>query len=332
MNVKIGYRTIKTAIGTPIAISIAQLIGVTNFVSAGILTILCIQPSRKRSVLSAWDRFLACIIAILFSVVFFELLGYSPLVVGIMLTVFIPLTVYLKIAQGIATSTVIILNLYGAGSIEIAFIFEQLVLILIGIGTGLLVNLYMPSLDKKLKNKQKELEENFQIILQEIASYIKEDNMTWDGKELTETENLLEEAINIVELDRENHLLRNKHPYYDYFKMRAKQLELLQQMLPLVTRLPKKDAISEQIASFFEQLSQSVHPGNTAIIFLDELKELRIAFHEKELPTTKEEFETRASLFQLLHEIEEYLLIKKKFKKSDVERKKGRVKYTNHSN
>lgn len=63
---KIGYRTIKTAIATPIAITIAQLVGVTNIASAGILTILCIQPSRKKSVESAWHRFLACILAILF--------------------------------------------------------------------------------------------------------------------------------------------------------------------------------------------------------------------------------------------------------------------------
>ncbi|MGM8365075.1 aromatic acid exporter family protein [Virgibacillus sp. W0181] len=328
---KIGYRTIKTAIGTPIAISIAQLFGVTNFVSAGILTILCIQPSRKRSVLSAWDRFLACVLAIVFSIIFFELLGYSPIVVGVMLAIFIPVTVYLKIAQGITTSTVITLNLYSAGSIPISFILDQFLLILIGIGTGLLVNLYMPSLDKKLKEKQKKLEQNFQVILHELSIYIKEDYMDWDGKELTETEKLLEETDDMVQVDRENHLLRNNHSYYDYFKMRSKQFELLQQMLPLVTRIKKSDSAAEQIASFFERLSESVHPGNTAILFLDELKALRIAFHEKELPATKEEFETRASLFQLLHEIEEYLLIKKKFKKSDVVKGKTKRKIRNEA-
>ncbi len=79
---KIGYRTIKTAIGTPLAISVAQLLGVTNFVSAGILTILCIQPSRKQSFLSAWNRFSACIIATIYSFIFFETIGYNPLVVG----------------------------------------------------------------------------------------------------------------------------------------------------------------------------------------------------------------------------------------------------------
>lgn len=94
---KIGYRTIKTAIGTPLAISIAQLLGLTNFVSAGILTILCIQPSRKRSYYSALHRFIACIIATLYAYIFFEWIAYHPLVLGIMLIVFIPTTVFLKV-------------------------------------------------------------------------------------------------------------------------------------------------------------------------------------------------------------------------------------------
>ncbi|MEN1970154.1 aromatic acid exporter family protein [Lentibacillus sp. N15] len=319
---KIGYRTIKTALGTPIAIILAQLLGVTNYVSAGILTILCIQPSRKRSVLSAWDRFLACTLAIIFSFVFFETIGYNPISVGIMLALFIPVTVLLNISQGIATSSVIILQLYGAGHISTRFIMEEFLLILVGVGTGLLVNLYMPSLENKLHRMQQRLEENFQTILKEIALYIRDKNQSWDGKELTGVEQILQEANDLVARDMENHLLRQKHPYQDYFTMRAKQFELLQRMLPLVTRLPNTVTISEPIAHFFEKLSDSVHPGNTAVLFLDELDSLKKEFDEEPLPTTQDEFETRANLFRLLHDIEDYLLLKKKFKASDVKKNK----------
>ncbi|MFC4558749.1 aromatic acid exporter family protein [Virgibacillus kekensis] len=324
---KIGSRTIKTAIGTPISMTIAQLLGLTNFVSAGILTILCIQPSRKKSVLSAWHRFLACIIAAVFAVVFFETIAYNPVVVGIILALFIPVTVYLKITPGIATSSVIILNFFGEGGISLSFILDQFILILIGIGVGLLVNVYMPSMEKQLREKQDELENNFQVILEEIAAYIRDKNETWDGKELTICEDILQDAMYLVSLDRENHLLRNKHPYYDYFVMRRQQFELLQRMLPLVSRLPNTDSISRKIAAFFEKLSDAVHPGNTAVLYLDELKELRRSFDQENLPETQEEFETRANLFRLLHEIEDYLLLKKKFKKSDVSEKK-RIKKT----
>lgn len=315
---KIGYRTIKTAIGTPLAISIAQMLGLTNFVSAGILTLLCIKPSRKESVLSAWHRFLACTIVILFSYIFFETLGYHPIVMGIALALFIPVTVYLKISPGIPTSSVIMLNLYSLGQIKLTFIVDEFLLIIVGIGTALLLNLYMPSLDNKLKKKQVELEHNFQVILQEISLYICDKDVIWDGKEITRVEEILEEATNLVSLDRGNHLLRSDHPYYDYFTMRSKQFELLKKMLPLVSKLPKTDNLSESISEFFEGLSEAVHPGNTAAIYLDKLKDLQNDFDHEELPTTREDFETRANLFRLLREIEDYLLIKKKFKESDV--------------
>ncbi|TFJ93732.1 aromatic acid exporter family protein [Lentibacillus salicampi] len=319
---KIGTRTLKTAIGTPIAISIAQVLGLANFVSAGILTILCIQPSRKRSVMSAWHRFLACVVAALFSMVFFELFGYHPIVIGIMLAFFIPVTVLLKVTPGIATSSVIILNLYSAEYISFTFLTEQFLIIIIGIGTALLLNLYMPSMENQLKQKQDELEHNFQIILNEIALYIRNKNENWDGKELRICEEVLQDAMDLVLLDKENHLLRNEHPYRDYFQMRGKQLELLERMLPLVSKLPNRDAISLKIARFFENLGDNVHPGNTASFYLDELEELRRTFDREKLPETQEEFETRANLFRLLHDIEDYLLLKKKFKKSDMTDKK----------
>lgn len=314
---KIGYRTIKTAIGTPISITLAQLVGLTNFVSAGILTMLCIKPSRKRSLKDAWERFSACVLAMIFSFVIFELVGYHPISIFILLTLFIPMTVLFKVTTGITTSSVITLNLYSSASITGPLLVDQLMLITIGIGIGLLLNLYMPSLDKKLKTNQQKLEENFSRILYEFSLYIRDKDTHWKGEEITATEDILNKAAIIVERDRENHLLRSDHTYYDYFQMRRRQFELLKQMLPLVTHLPNTDHISNRIADFFEKLSNSVHPGNTAVLFLEELSELRREFHDEDLPTNQEEFETRANLFQLLHEVEEYLIIKNKFKRTD---------------
>lgn len=317
-RVKIGYRTIKTAIGTPISIVIAQALGLTNFTSAGILTILTIKPSRKQSVISAWHRLLACIVASILSYLFFEFIGYHPVVLGLMLMVFIPITVWLKVTPGIITSSVIILNLYSTNGIPVSLLLQQFIIILVGIGTGLLINLYMPGYDQKLKQIQMKLEHNFRMVLTEIALYLRDNNTVWDGKEIRQSEELLEQATRLVEIDRENHLLRSQHTYYDYFYMRNKQLDLLRRMLPLVTKLPNRDEISLKIADFFEGLADSVHPENTAIVFLEQLKELRDEFHNEDLPTTQEEFETRANLFRLLHEIEGYLIIKKRYKDSDV--------------
>lgn len=310
---KIGYRTIKTAIGVPIAIFIAQFVGLSNFTSPAILTILCIKPSRKKSFISAWDRFVACMIGMILSFLFFELISYNPLVIGLLLIVFIPITVFLKVTPGIVTSSVIIMNLYSKGNINISLIGEQILIIIIGIGTALLLNLYMPSLENKLQEYQKDLEAKFQKILFEIAAYIRDEHTLWDGKELLEASEILEKASNLVSTDKENHLLRSKHTYYEYFSMRRKQLDLLRSMIPLVSKIDHVDLFSDKIASFFEELSESVSPKNTATIFLDDLSELRDIFRAGELPSTREEFEIRANLFRLLHEIELYLNIKSKF-------------------
>lgn len=310
---KIGYRTIKTAIGVPIAIFIAQLIGLSNFTSPAILTILCIKPSRKKSFISAWDRFAACMIGMLLAFLLFEFISYNPLIIGLLLIIFIPMTVFLKITPGIVTSSVIIMNLYSKGEINISLIVEQILIIVIGIGTALILNLYMPSLEHKLYEHQKELEAKIQKILYEIATYIRDENTLWDGKELLEATEILDEASSLVATEKENHLLRSKHTYFEYFAMRSKQLDLLRTMIPLVSKINHIDLISDQIADFFEDLSDAVSPENTATIFLEKLSELRDVFRTGELPTTRDEFEVRANLFRLLHEIEAYLNIKSKF-------------------
>ncbi len=77
--------------------------------------------------------------------------------------------------------------------------------------------------------------------------------MDWAGKELVEAQKLLDETLDLAELDRENHMFRSKHTYYDYFNMRRKQFILLERMLPLVVKLPNTDTVSEQIANFFRK-------------------------------------------------------------------------------
>lgn len=315
---KIGSRTIKTAIATPIAIAAAQFVGVSNVATAGIITMLCIQPSRKKSVETALQRFLACLLAILFSAVFFELIGYTAITLSLLLLLFIPTTIFLKIEQGIMTSTVITLNIYMFETVNWNFITNQLILIVIGIGTGLIVNLYMPKLEKELTRKQKELERNFKIILLELSKYIRYEKMDWDGKEITVVEEILEETATLAERDKENHMLREDHSFINYFEMRQKQFELIQQMLPLVTHIPKRDDVSESIADFLEELSRAVHPGNTAVIYLDQLSQLQEAFKAETLPKSVDHFESRSNLMQLLNVLEEYLLLKKEFKKSDL--------------
>jgi uncharacterized membrane protein YgaE (UPF0421/DUF939 family) len=283
-------------------------------VSAGIITILCIQNSKKKSLRSASDRFIACSLSILFSFIFFEGITYHPLVVGLMLLLFIPVTVIFKVNAGIVTSSVILLHIYSKGNMTWEIVFNELGLIVIGIGVALLVNLYMPSLDQELRTYQREIEENFRSMLKEIALYLRTNDSSWDGKEIANTVKILEKAKSLAFRDVENHFVRGENYYYRYFKIREKQLEIIERTLPLITAI---DLVVEQrymIADFIEELSLSIHPGNTAKLFLAKLQHLRETFAEMPLPNTREEFEARADLLHVVKEIEQYLVIKQTLK------------------
>ncbi|MEH7124440.1 aromatic acid exporter family protein [Bacillus sp. JJ1532] len=321
MKFRIGYRTIKTAIGTTAAIILAQIFGFTNFAAAGIITILCIKPTKKMSLRASLDRFFACLIAMLLSGLIFEGIAYHPLMIGLLLLFFIPITVMLKISDGIVTSSVIILHIYAAGQVTTEIILNEIGIITIGIGVALIANLFMPSLDQKLGEYQVQIEENFKRIFEEIVIYLRVNESDWDGLEITETARLIEEAEALSYRDVENHLLRNENIFYHYFKMREKQFEIIERVLPIATSISHTVEQGEMVADFIEELSKNIHPGNTAQIFLDKLYEMNESFKIMELPKTRIEFEARAALFQFTREMEEYLLIKSTTKELPIGRK-----------
>lgn len=323
MRFKIGYRTIKTALGMTISILLAQYLGLHNYASAGILTVLCIKVTKLKSIRASWDRILACIIAIVFSSAFFELIAYHPLVIGFMILFFIPTVVMFKASEGIVSSTVIILHVFMAKEVSLDLIINELGIIFIGIGVALIMNLYIPSLDNKLEDYQRQIERNFKKIFDEIVIYLRTHESNWGGSEITETSKLIDEARQIAFLDIENHFLRNENFHYQYFKMRDKQFEIIERVLPIVTSLSLEVEQAKMIADFIEDLSNHIHPGDTAIIFLDKIAKMRVQFQNQELPVTREEFETRAALLHFVREMEEYLVIKRNFYKMDGNKKKS---------
>jgi uncharacterized membrane protein YgaE (UPF0421/DUF939 family) len=311
---KIGYRTIKTALGATLAIIIAQMLNLEYFSAAGIIAILCIQVTKKKSVYASWHRFLACLIAMAYASLLFHFIAFHPLIIGLILLIFIPTTVALKINEGIVTSSVIIMHLYGAGDITFSLLINETILIAVGVGVALVMNLYMPSVDDKLLAYQESIETNFSAILMGIVRYLRDNDHTWDGKEITETANLLNQAKSLAFKDVENHFLREEDLYYHYFKMREKQFEIIERILPLVTNIPLVVKQSGIVADFIEDLAENVHPQNTAILYLKKLEEMEIHFRGMALPQTREEFESRAALLQLMKEMERYLLLKHSFK------------------
>ncbi|MCI0763302.1 aromatic acid exporter family protein [Bacillus sp. TL12] len=314
---KIGYRTVKTAVGTGAAVFIAQLFGLEFYSSAGILVILCVQNTKRKSLQASLHRFLACLLSMVFSFCIFETIGYTPLAISLLLLTFIPTAVMLKIQEGIVTSSVIVMHLYSLKQITWSAIENEIAILTIGISVALLVNMYMPSVEKELKGYQEKVEWNFKTILFEMAVYLRNRDSTWSGKELIETEDILKEAKELSFKKLENQFMREDDYYYRYFDMRMQQFEILERIMPLAASLSWSYEQAGMIAEVIENVGTSIRPESTGLISLRQLQEMREIFREMPLPETREEFEMRAKLVQLVYEMEQYLLIKSRFKGKD---------------
>ncbi|MED2447632.1 aromatic acid exporter family protein, partial [Bacillus thuringiensis] len=251
---KIGYRTVKTAIGTGAAVFIAQLLGLEFYSSAGILVILCVQNTKRKSLQVSLHRFLACVLSMVFAFCIFETIGYTPLAISILLLTFIPTAVMLKIQEGIVTSSVIVMHLYSLKQITWFIVGNEIAILTIGISVALLVNMYMPSSD------QDKIESNFKTILFEMVVYLRNRESSWSGSELIETENMLNEARDLSFKKLENAFMREDDYYYRYFNMRMQQFEILERMIPLAASLSWTYEQADMIADVVENIGNAISP------------------------------------------------------------------------
>lgn len=311
--IKIGFRTIKTAVGVSLSILIAHYLQLENFTAAGILTLLCIQRSRRQSNQAAVSRFLACMTGMLFSMLMFQLLGYHAYAFLVVLLLFIPFCVKLRIHEGIASSAVIMMHVFVHGKVEVSFLLNELFVVVIGLGVALLVNSYMPSIDKEMTRYKQETERYIAVILKEYACYLKKGYTLWDGNELLQLETVLRKASQIAQLDAENYRSLKKGPSYrQYFEQKRKQYDLLERLLPLVSQITSQLEQGERIGECMEQLSDYVGEAESSRedrydYFYEMLRGVREYHKLLPLPQTRDEFENRASLFAVANELERFV-------------------------
>lgn len=300
----IGSRTVKTAIGAMIALSIAQLIGFQNASTAAVITLLSVQSTQRKSILIAWRRLLACLIGMGLAILIFEGCAYTPVAVGLLLFIYVPLMAKFGLQDGIVPGFVIVMQLYMSYSITQELLINQLCIVLIGILVALLFNLYMPSVEGELQKISLELNHNFEMIFLQFSRFIRKRERVWNDEYIIRTKKLLETGIDLARRSEENSFFKRESFYLTHFTKRQQQFQLVERMVPLIINLPtafeQNDMIADLVEEFAANLKESDH-------MLEKFHALRHKFECMDLPKTREEFETRAALLILLNKIEQFI-------------------------
>jgi uncharacterized membrane protein YgaE (UPF0421/DUF939 family) len=163
-------KTVKIAMSATIAIFISNYIGLEFGVTSGIISILSIQDTKKEALLVGGKRIISSAMAILLSFMLYMLLGNNPIVFGLFLLIFIPITNILKISEGMVVGAVLSTHLLISININIAWLINEAKLTIVGIGVAMIFNLYTASLEEKFKKNKEKIEEQYRLILADMAA------------------------------------------------------------------------------------------------------------------------------------------------------------------
>lgn len=314
MRGKVGMRTLKTAVGATLAMMLANLFGLKYALSAGIITVLSVQNTKRKSIEAALSRFASTCLALLISCILFAIIGFNSISFGLYLLIFIPLAVTYKLSDGIVMSSVLVTHILGEGYISLSLIINEFLLVLIGAGIAILFNLYMPKMKSLIKEDQAKIEEQFKTILFCLAKTTSDQSVMIDEETLFQTlEVLLLKARERAARYQENYLLDEVTYYVQYMDMRSMQFQLLLNMRKTLGKVVMTVEQSSLLSDLTTQIALDLYEYNPVHDLIQMTQGVLEICRHQELPKTREEFENRALLFQYLNDLEHLLEIKQHF-------------------
>lgn len=310
-------KSFKIAVAAILAIAIAGELGLKYFATAGIITILSIQNTKKETLKSARNRGLAFVCAMLIAAICFYLLDYTLWAFVLYLFLFALLCIQAGWMEAIAMDSVLISHFLTEQSMEPALILNEVLLFVIGTGLGILVNMHLRRKQEEFERLADEVDGQIKGILHRMSLWLpKEDKSEYDSGCFDKLVKSLEEAKLCAATNYNNALLRQNTYELDYIRMREQQSVILREIyvnIKNIAYLPKQ---AEQVAALLGQIEQDYHKDNTVEGLLQELDVLLSDMKEQELPRSRKEFEARAILFYILMQIKNLLQLKRDFMES----------------
>lgn len=307
-------RSVKIAVAALTAIALAGELGLKYSATAGIITVLSIQNTKRETLKSAGNRGLAFLCALALSGVCFALMGYTLWAFAAYLFLFALLCLTVGWGEAIAMDSVLITHFLTERSMAPELLLNEALLFLIGTGLGILVNLHLHRREEAFRELSDEVDSQMKGIIHRMSCWLpKEDKSDYGPGCFEKLEKALEEAGLCAAANYNNAVLQNSTYELDYVKMREQQSVILKEIYANIKRIAYLPEQAQQVAELFGRIERDYHRDNTVEGLLEELEMLLARMKEQELPETREEFEARAILFYILMQIGKLLELKRDF-------------------
>lgn len=309
-------QALKIAIGSSAAIFLAESLHLQNAASAGTIALLTIVATKWETVKLSLLRiitFFASVALIWLTITFFH---SDWIAYGVFILIIVLSCELLGWKATISVNSVIGVHFLNSQNFTRDFIINEFGLILIGISIAVILNLFHDNKKTRqnLIDNMRYTENQLQLLLGELAAYLSNKRMqrdVWD--DIKHLENRLHSFIADAYAYQGNTFVSHPSYYIAYFEMRMKQCTLLHNLhyeMKKIRTIPQQASV---VADYVLYLTEYVVERNTPDEQIRKLEEIFEAMKNEPLPASREEFESRAILYHILMDLEDFLYIKKRF-------------------
>lgn len=319
---KINFiKVLKIAIGTGISIIIAEFLGLKYVSSAGIITLLSIQDTKKSTIKIALKRIAGFVVSMFIAFVAFNLIGYNVPAFICYLLVFVSICIAFGMYESLSPCAVLVTHIMSERYMNIGVVRNEALLMLIGASVGIILNMYMPRNLAHIREYQAKIEDEIRIILDKLVVFLKDEKekLEYDFDAL---EKIIDDAVAKSYTDKDNILSYDLKYFIDYMEMRKSQIMVLRYIFMQGSDMNSRPAQAGDIADFLQNLIPKLHESNNAVNALLGLYFVKEKLRLSELPKTVTEFEDRATLRSVLVNIEQFLEMKREFVENISEEEK----------
>lgn len=308
------FKVFRVAASTCVAILIASFMGLLYSSSAGIIAFLSTQDTKKETLRDIRIRCFSYILAVALSFVIFHVCGYNTPAFGLFMFLMVWLSYYLDWASVLSSSAVVSTHFLFEGTHSINLIINELLLLFIGVGTAMVMNLFIANNTKTIKEDMLKIENEFSRTFKEMSHYIMVlDNSKYDYERYEELKNHLEESSQRAIKNMNNEFYSDSNYYIHYMDARKEQLDAILRIIDKMHMLTHVPFNALQLSDFMEKISKNIHCKSQTILLEEDYRLLSEEFDQFPIPQNRNEFENLANTHDILLELEYYLNIKRNF-------------------
>lgn len=316
-----AINTVKMIIGAMVAILAASTLELDYALSSGVIAMLSILHTRKASLVSGFKRFITSVLAMSLAGVLFYLVGFKLWALALFLLLFIPATILLNLERVMITSVVLVTHIYADGVLTPAALLNEVQLMAIGVGIAQLMHLYVPSYEKEIRTLQQETEKGMVALLEDMAEgIVRGCSLVERQKDLAALKASINKGLQLSYEYMDNSLLKDNSYFAAYFAMRKAQYIRLKDMGKYLAGPAKAMEEALLLKAFILEVAGAFSEKNDGRELLDTIAAMRRQYKSRPLPKTREAFENRAMLYQLLNDLQNFIEIKSDFIASSPER------------